>query len=190
MDNSIFESIEDAEDNNKTESSDLEQKIAGKLKSTLFSSSESNTLEKRISKETNTKSSDELINGVNDKVLLDVLSPEVENNEKIKRGQKWFLLVSLIMFLGIQFFAVFYFSNKIIGYSINKTANIKIVNSLLKFDAAYITSVIVEMFAILKNIVESVFDTSITELIKLFKNNSDEDEKKEEKRKLAANKTE
>lgn len=46
MDNSIFESIEDAKDNNKTEISDLEQKIAGKLKGTLVTSNESNTLEK------------------------------------------------------------------------------------------------------------------------------------------------
>ena len=69
------------------------------------------------------------------------------------------------------------FTNLIIQYSVGDDAEEKIVDLLLKFDVAYITSVIIELIAILKYIVKSVFDASITELIKIFKSNSSEEEK-------------
>ncbi len=175
MDSNIIDELEDKR-SEREEKVLKEERIVSGLRQ-LVTSNKKNTLERRISKETNIKSSEELINGVNDKVLLDVLSPEVMENEKTKRRQKWCLLFCLAAFLVIQFWAVYKFTNLIIQYSVGDDAEEKIVDLLLKFDVAYITSVIIELIAILKYIVKSVFDASITELIKIFKSNSSEEEK-------------
>ena len=167
MDSNIIDELEDKR-SEREEKVLKEERIVSGLRQ-LVTSNKKNTLERRISKETNIKSSEELINGVNDKVLLDVLSPEVMENEKTKRRQKWCLLFCLAAFLVIQFWAVYKFTNLIIQYSVGDDAEEKIV--------AYITSVIIELIAILKYIVKSVFDASITELIKIFKSNSSEEEK-------------
>lgn len=165
----------DSEDTKKKEVT-----IVNELREIISSDSKENTLADIVSIETNTRTSDDIINGVNDKVLLDVLSPEVKKNEKTKRFQKWCLIICLTGFLIFQFYAVFHFTDKIISYSVNRGATNKIVDYLLKFDVAYISSVVIELIAIVKYIVENVFDTSITELIKIFKSNSN-DEKEQEK---------
>lgn len=167
----------DISTNDEFESNNTEEQIANMLMSKFTSESQAdeNKLLTRVSEQGTVKTSDELINGVNDKVLLDVLSPEVKKNEKVKRKQKWCLLVGLGLFLIFQFGAVYMFTDSIINYSIKPEANVNNVKLLLRFNTGYIASVVVELIAILKYIVKSVFDTSITELIKIFKDVSEKE---------------
>lgn len=111
----------------------------------------------------------DLIKNVNNKVLIEYLSPEVSKNERSKRLHKYILIILMVIFLTIQFKSVYTITIEVINYAISKEANIDIVNSLLTFVSAYITSVVVELIAILRYIVKNVFDTSIAELVKIFK---------------------
>ena len=115
------------------------------------------------------KTDKKFINDVNNQVLIDFLSPQISENEKSKRKHKSCLIILLTLFLVVQFLAVGFLSNKAISYAFISDANVDIVNSLLAFVSAYITSVVVEMIAILKYIVKNVFDTSLVDLVKIFK---------------------
>lgn len=117
-----------------------------------------------------------IIQNVNGAVLLHYLSPEIKNNEFTKRRHKYILIVLVTIFLFFQFITVYNLSINLFNYAINKDANIEIIKLLIGFVSAYITSVVVELIAILKYVVKRVFDTSIKELIELFK----EEEKKEQ----------
>lgn len=110
-----------------------------------------------------------LIKNVNNQVLIDFLSPEISKNEQTKRIHKFILIVLLSLFLIIQFSSSYTVSIKVIDYCISNNANKEIVSGLLTFVTGYITSVVVELIAILKYIVKNVFDTSIKELIQIFK---------------------
>lgn len=116
----------------------------------------------------------EVIKTANNKFLLDVLSPEIKKNEDRKRTHKDILLIAVAVFLSIQFIMVFCFS----GYTLvsiircHKTGNpfdLPTIKLLLGFISAYITSVVIELIAILKYIVTNVFDTSIAGLVGMFK---------------------
>lgn len=133
-----------------------------------------NDLKDELSNRTPNKSQD-LIKNVNNQVLIDILSPEISKNEGVKRIHKYVLIILLAIFLCGQFFSVCYFSNRIISYAISDNPNTGIVNNLLAFISAYITSVIVELIAILNYIVKNVFDTSLAELVKLFKENDNKE---------------
>lgn len=115
-----------------------------------------------------------LIKNVNNQVLIDFLSPEVSKNEASKRQHKYILIILLAGFIIIQFLSVYNISHSVIKYATSSDSNIDIINSLLTFVSAYITSVVVELIAILKYIVENVFDTSIVELVKIFKETNKE----------------
>lgn len=122
------------------------------------------------------------IKDVNNQVLIDFLSPEISKNEESKRKHKGNLITLLTVFLVVQFLAVVFLSNKAISYAFTTEADADIVNSLLTFVSAYITSVVVEMIAILKYIVKNVFDTSLVDLVKIFKNEDDGFPKKQDKK--------
>lgn len=111
----------------------------------------------------------DIINSVNSAVLLDYLSPEIKNNEEVKRNHKYILIVLVTIFLVFQFKTVHSMSISIMTYATKDGANIEILKLLIGFVSAYITSVVVELIAILKYVVKRVFDTSIKELIELFK---------------------
>lgn len=114
-----------------------------------------------------------LIKNVNNKVLIDYLSPEIQKNEESKRKHKGILILLLAIFIVVQFGSVYVFSFKVIEYATANNASLDIIKSLLAFVSAYITSVVVELIAILNYIVKKVFDTSIAELIKIFKDTSE-----------------
>lgn len=120
------------------------------------------------------KSNSELIQSANNKVLIDVLSPQVEENEKAKRVHKYILIGILGAFIVTQFFMTFFIMNKTFGfifgyYNKNNKIDQHLVNLLFTFLTGYITSVVVELIYMLKFIVQNVFDTSISDLVKLFK---------------------
>lgn len=118
----------------------------------------------------------DVIQNVNGAVLLHYLSPEIKNNEFTKRKHKYILIGLVTIFLVFQFITVYNLSTNLFNYAISKDANIEIIKLLIGFVSAYITSVVVELIAILNYVVKRVFDTSIKELIELFK----EDDKKEQ----------
>lgn len=130
-------------------------------------------------KETNKKTFD-LIKNANDAVLLEYLSPEITKNEAAKRVHKYLLIALLAIFLVAQFVSVYKITMKVIDYSIASGANQEIIKNLLTFVSAYITSVVIELIAILNYIVTRVFDTSISDLIELFRNSIDKKNKNEQ----------
>lgn len=111
----------------------------------------------------------DVIKNVNNKVLIDILSPQISKNEQAKRSHKVVLIILLTLFLIIQFLSVYNITGSVINYGISEKVDHEILKTLLAFVSAYITSVVVELIAILKYIVKNVFDTSISELVKLFK---------------------
>lgn len=115
------------------------------------------------------QSNDSIIKNVNNKVLIDILSPEISKNEQAKRVHKLALIMLLTVFLIIQFFSVYGITNSVIRYGTGENVEHEILKSLLTFVSAYITSVVVELIAILSYIVKNVFDASIAELVKIFK---------------------
>lgn len=102
-------------------------------------------------------------------VLVHILSPEIKRNEKTKRHHKSLLIFLLTVFLIAQFYTVYKLSITTIDYAVSNASKSDILKGLLAFVSAYITSVVVELIAILNYIVKNVFDTSIKELIEIFK---------------------
>lgn len=119
-------------------------------------------------------SSSNIIQNANNKVLIDVLSPQVEENEKTKRIHKYILLAIVGAFIAIQFFLTHYLItityNFIFDtYKVKGAIDTHLINLLFTFLTGYITSVVVELIYMLKFMVQNVFDTSISDLVKLFK---------------------
>lgn len=129
-----------------------------------------------------TKNPDNLIKNINDKVLFERLSPEITDNEKAKRHHKYILLILLTLFLILQFASVRSMSNKVLAYAISGNPDKEILKNLLTFVTGYITSVVIELIAILKYIVKRVFDTSITDLIKIFRDYKENSDSKEQEK--------
>lgn len=126
-------------------------------------------------KEENTQQkTDIIIKNANNKFLLEVLSPEIQENEKKKRIHKDWLMIAMAAFLIFQFIIV-----AIIvvgsGYWIikshvtNNPFSYSTLQIIFTFIGAYITSVVVELIAILKYIVKNVFDTSIAGMVNNFR---------------------
>lgn len=125
------------------------------------------------------------IRTANAKILLDTLAPEVSENEKRKREHKDKLIKYVSIFLGAQFIAIFILIAVVIGaiivfHNAKNDLPISTINIFFAFFGTYVTSVIIELICILKYIVVNVFDTSISALMSIFKNN-DNQEKKNEK---------
>lgn len=153
---------------------DLSDKIAEILRKEVKPSIESPAVYSKTVRTSKEKGTEEIIKSANNKFLIDVLSPEIKENEKKKREHKDKLMRAVSLFLTGQFIivalvvsflliAVVYCHVKSNPFS-NGTIQI-----FFTFVGAYITSVIVELIAILRCIVTNVFDTSISGLVKVFK---------------------
>lgn len=111
----------------------------------------------------------------------DVLSPQLEKNERLKRKHKKKLMNELFKILKLQFiFTYIFVIILIIGTLCSSYLHISesVVQNVYKFVELYITSIVVELLSILFFIVKNVFDRSIVDLIKDFdktkqENNSD-----------------
>ena len=102
-----------------------------------------------------------------------------EANEDIKRKHKFWLLGVLSAFIVIQFCITFTIIDRVLDfvftyYMENKSIDNHLIDLLFTFVTGYITSVVIELYHMLKFVAEKVFDTSITDLVKLFR-----EEKKE-----------
>lgn len=117
-----------------------------------------------------------------------VLAPQLEENESIKRFHKSVLLENLFKILKAQFAMTYFFVLVLIvsiifsgdinisdGVMLKLNVSDQVVTQLIKFIEFYITSIVVELISILYFIVKNVFDTSIVDLLKGF------DKRKEDK---------
>lgn len=113
----------------------------------------------------------------------DVLSPQLQENENLKRKQKEDLMKQLFEILNIQFKCTYIFVILlIIGALGSSFLNISenIVHNIINFVEFYITSIVVELLTILFFIIKNVFDTSIVELIRNFDKRKPKKDKKQQ----------
>lgn len=104
-------------------------------------------------------------------IYENVLSPELEKNEELKREQKKQLMNKIFDILKWQFIFTYLFVGAILGmvaFSHFLHISEKIVLDSISFIKFYITSIIVELISILFFIVKNVFDKSIVDLIRNF----------------------
>lgn len=109
--------------------------------------------------------------GIARKIYEEVLSPELTENEKLKRQHKDKLMVEIFKILKLQFIFTYLFVLCLIAATIfSNTLSISdvTIKNIISFIEIYITSIIVELISILFFIVQSVFDKSIVDLIKDF----------------------
>lgn len=128
------------------------------------------------------RKNEHIIRNANNWFLINILSPEIQRNEKKKRIHKDWLMWIMGGFIFLQFIIVAvmvcYSGYHIINSHINgnpfSDSTIKIIAT---FIGTYITSVIIELIAILNYIVKNVFDTSVAGMVNNFKDNIEEEKK-------------
>ncbi len=107
-------------------------------------------------------------------IYIDVLSPQLQKNEKLKRQHKTKLMNNIFRLLKWQFRATYGFTFIFITLiACNQYLDItdNMVVQIFDFLKFYITTIIAELIAILFFIVRSVFDKSIVDLFKNFDKN-------------------
>lgn len=118
-----------------------------------------------------------LVTDINDafaskqRLYENVLAPQLQQNEKLKRAQKQELTQKVFEILKWQFIATYGFVLIIIiiiAASSRLQLSDTIIGRIIDFIQFYITSIIAELIAILFFIVKNVFDTSIVDLFKNF----------------------
>lgn len=122
----------------------------------------------------------DIIKNANNKFLIDTLSPEISANEQKKRRHKDILLITVGIFISIQFILLFVITYKVLDSMIlAHTSGMPYSDETMKimfaFLGAYMTSIVVELIAMLHYIVTNVFDASIIELVDHFKDNVSND---------------
>lgn len=112
-----------------------------------------------------------------------VLSPQLKENEKLKREHKTILMNNLFKILKGQFvFTYIFVLALIIGTLASSWLKLSevIVKDVIQFVEFYITSIVVELLAILFFIVKNVFDKSIVDLIRNFDKHDNKMKKQKE----------
>lgn len=104
-------------------------------------------------------------------IYKDVLSPQLSENEQLKREHKTLLMNNIFKILKWQFIFTYVFVALLLGsillsgvLSISENMLIEIIG----FVKYYIGAIVIELLSILLFIVKSVFDKSIVDLIKDF----------------------
>lgn len=124
--------------------------------------------------------SDKVIDDANKYFLIKILSPEITNNELKKREHKDALIGIVQKFLIFQFIIMLSLLFGIIimifvFHGIGNDLDLKYIKVIINFVSLYITSVVVELIAMLKYIVSNVFDTSITGLVEIYKDTANKE---------------
>ena len=134
----------------------------------------------RIENESSEDITSKIIDNANKYFLVKVLSPQIEKNEAKKREHKNVLIQIVKSFLIFQFVIILILLFGIIimifvFHGFNNDLELSYLEKIINFVSIYITSVVVELIAMLKYIVANVFDTSITSLVELYKDASSND---------------
>ena len=104
-------------------------------------------------------------------IYKDILSPQLQKNEELKRQQKKKLMDNIFKLLKTQFIATYVL---IFGFimmiALNQEFGIteNTMTQIFDFLKFYITTIIAELIAMLFFIVKNVFDKSIVDLFKNF----------------------
>lgn len=129
----------------------------------------------------------EIVDTANKYFLIEILSPELKNNESKKREHKGQLINIVKCFLIFQFLFLFVLLCGtlimiFVFHGVGNDLQLDYIEVIIKFISLYITSVVVELVAMLKYIVSNVFDTSITGLVEMYRDASNiENQKGQEK---------
>lgn len=123
------------------------------------------------------EANESIIKNVNHWFLVNIISPEIQKNEEKKRIHKKILLCFVVLFLILQFGFLGYliywvFNNIFTFYKTGIVINDSTVKIFFTFVSGYITSIVVELIAMLRYIVKNVFDTSVSGLANAFKENN------------------
>ena len=134
----------------------------------------------RIENESSEDITNKIIDNANKYFLVKVLSPQIEKNEAKKREHNNVLIQIVKLFLIFQFVIILILLFGIIimifvFHGFNNDLGLSYLEKIINFVSIYITSVVVELIAMLKYIVANVFDTSITSLVELYKDASSND---------------
>ncbi len=116
----------------------------------------------------------ELVNTANKYFLIEILSPELKYNEERKREHKDKLIDIMKYFLLFQFILLSFLLLGVISvvfvfHGLKNDIDLNYLKTIINFISIYITSVVVEIIAMLNYIVSNVFDTSITGLVEMYK---------------------
>lgn len=134
----------------------------------------------RIENESSEDITNKIIDNANKYFLVKVLSPQIEKNEAKKREHKNVLIQIVKSFLIFQFIIILVLLFGIITmifvfHGFHNDIELSYLEKIINFVSIYITSVVIELIAMLKCIVTNVFDTSITSLVELYKDASNND---------------
>lgn len=159
-------------DNNGKDEEDKAGSVAGILK--IITGNEDEERGRKTAVPKTGTDMEGLIADTNSKILLEVLSPEIEENEDKKRRHKDLLLGMMGAFLVFQFLvtAILVIDSGffiMLCHLIGKPFSDETIKIIFKFIGVYITSVVIELIAILNYIVQKVFDTSVADLFAIFK---------------------
>ncbi len=130
--------------------------------------------EKTFIEENSEDIADKIIVNANQYFLIKILSPEINKNEDKKRNHKDKLISIVKIFLICQFIVLMclLFGVTImifVFHGLKNDLDLAYIESIIKFISVYITSVVAELIAMLYFIVSNVFDTSITGLVEIYK---------------------
>lgn len=130
-------------------------------------------------------SPDYAIRNANELFLIQTLSPEITSNEEKKRDHKDALIKIMRRSLTFQFIAlalmvIGFITMVFVFHGLGNDFDLEYMNAIIKFIGLYMTSIVVELIAMLKYIVQNVFDTSITALVSMYKNKSEEKDAEKE----------
>lgn len=190
MDNSTYEKLDEKQNTEEVVKRQLHEELL-KLQSEVEKTTQQNNIENDLTQETKQQKSDssvidKIIQDANQYFLVKILSPEITKNEDKKREHKDILIEIVKNFLNFQFKALKWIVGGTIFmifafHALKNDLELEYIEVIIKFICAYITSVVVEVIAMLKFIVENVFDTSITGLVEFYKDKTEE--KQEENKK-------
>lgn len=133
----------------------------------------------------NTKSDVDEMNAyfeLRQRIYEEVLSPQLEKNEELKRIHKNVLMTNIFKILKWQFIFTYLFVSAlliaVVLSNIIFNLNTEVIKIIVKFIEFYITSIVVELISILFFIVRNVFDKSIVDLFRNFDNTKKKKRKK------------
>lgn len=127
-----------------------------------------------LDEESQNKNIQDYIKTANTDILRNTLAPQIKANEEKKREHKDKLIKSISYFLGGQFVIVavlvlLILISMLVFHALKNDYSENVLQMIFAFFGTYIASVIAELLAMLHFIVKEVFNTSISDLMKIFK---------------------
>ena len=179
--------IEKSEDNILSDTGDLEINEILNQAMEDVSNTKNNVLDTSLVKDNlnDKKQNDTMkyyIKTANTDILRNTLAPQTEKNEEKKREHKDKLIKYISYVLGGQFVIIavlvlLILISMIVFHALGNDYSESVLHMIFAFFGTYIASVIAELLAMLHFIVKEVFNTSISDLMKIFKTDTINEQK-------------